>query len=559
MVRRIYINESSVGALKSGRLLPQFVFKALKSKDTSLGRCPSFPDDGGFEFEYGLLKDRFNRVSDAVERFGYDISDADFLSNELSLLMEKCVECERPVRSALENECVRCVDRLFKVPSGLVDMSVELVDSIKCGKAPRVTPEGSDGDYEFEDVGDKENARKSVAKRRFINALLQGASCTYAWDGSLYDDVVGSINPKLPEMYKRIGAINDYLLFTKKVKITDEHLMQGAYVETVLGSEERKTRIRVQGLIFPLLLQDTIRGLFELFSSHGLPSDSDKAEYVVGRADFLAAEPWDVRLGVGLWERIFGGVEEASIVPYMFSELVAMPYEEFNLATREILSGTKKGNRILSDMESRAERDNQYQDFKDRISLKRGEKPVLSDSYFAAGDKSGLDLSYDEEGGEVIEEDGNDAMSTYMSEPSDVKHYQDLVDSATVGNIDFIEGDVNDGSEDLIVTIGGEVVPRAMILLMAQPVKIRVSETQRVSLLQIHIIMDKSIQHRGLAPKIYKKLILEFGGIYCGEGRRINKEHIGRVYDKLSKDPDLYVYHDDMCYIAMLKSEVEGA
>ena len=43
---------------------------------------------------------------------------------------------------------------------------------------------------------------------------------------------------------------------------------------------------------------------FELFSCHGLPTDSKKANYIISHADFVVAEGWDLRFGVTLWEQI---------------------------------------------------------------------------------------------------------------------------------------------------------------------------------------------------------------------------------------------------------------
>jgi hypothetical protein len=147
-------------------------------------------------------------------------------------------------------------------------------------------------------------------------------------------------------------------------------------------------------------------------------------------------------------------------------------------------------------------------------------------------------------------------MGQYEAEPQKpIDYYQQLIMSASVDNIDFLEGNVNGVTEDLIVTINGEIIPRALILLMVQSVRIRISEQERVPMIQVHIILNERIQRLGLAPKIYKKLIYTFGAIYSGEGRRINKEHIAKVYAKLAQDPDLYVYHDDMCYIAMKREE----
>ena len=192
-----------------------------------------------------------------------------------------------------------------------------------------------------------------------------------------------------------------------------------------------------------------------------------------------------------------------------------------------------------------------------RINAKNVDKSLIQDSYFNGAETNGYEIDSDENDGDVIEENEDaDSMGQYETTPQKpIEYYQELVRSATVENIDFIEGNVNGATEDLIVTINGEIVPRQIILLMAQSVKIRITEEERVPMLQIHIILNEGIQRLGLAPKIYTKLIYEFGAIYSGEGRRINKEHIAKVYAKLAQDPNIYVYHDDMCYIAMLRQK----
>jgi hypothetical protein len=297
--------------------------------------------------------------------------------------------------------------------------------------------------------------------------------------------------------------------------------------------------------------------LFELFSAHGLPSDKDKARFVVEKADFALAEPWDMRFGVTLWNKIFGGVEDTNMIPYMFTSLIKQPNEEFSASVKEILSNTKRGNEIIGQLMKDAEYDNGYQQFTNRINAKNIDKSLIKDSYFTGAETNGYEIDSDESEGDVIEESEDaDTMGQYEAAPQKpIEYYQQLVQSATVENIDFIEGNVNGVTEDLIVTINGEIMPRQMILLMAQSVKIRISPEERVPMLQIHIILNEGIQRLGLAPKIYTKLIYEFGAIYSGEGRRINKEHIAKVYAKLAQDPNIYVYHDDMCYMAMLRQK----
>lgn len=553
-MKKIYINEGFMSNVVKGRLLPQFLFKLVKTHTTSLGDNEAFPTSDEYPFDYALLKERYNEVCDAIDDIGLETLDEDYLMSELNSLVTKCKELETPVRDALEKICENAVNKLFAIPEESINMTFKLVDRIKFKSPIRMRPESSDNlKYTFKDIADIDLSNKAIGKRRFIDALIQGASYIYANVEGLYIDDIDRINPELPRLYRRIRIINDFLLFTKKEEMSDDKPMQGSYVETHLGIDNAKTIIKAQGIIFPLLFHEAIKGLFELFSAHGLPQDREKAQYIIRKADFVLAEPWDLRLGVGLWRMIFGGVEDTNMIPYMFTSFVKIPTDEFNLSVKEILSNTEKGNEIINALMTDAEYDNGYQQFTNRINARNVDKSLIQDSYFTGAETSGFEIDSEEDDGDVIEENEDaDTLGEYEAQPQKpIEYYQSLVQSATVENIDFIEGNVNGATEDLIVTINGEIIPRALILLMVQAVNIRISAEERTPMIQVHIILNSGIQKLGLAPKIYKKLIYTFGPIYSGEGRRINKEHIAKVYAKLAQDPDLYVYHDDMCYIAM--------
>ena len=552
-MKKIYINEEFMSNVVKGRLLPQFLFKLVKTHTTSLGDNEAFPTSDEYPFDYALLKERYNEVCDAIDDIGLESLDEDYLMSELSSLVTKCKELETPVRDALEKVCENALNKLFAIPEESINMTFKLVDRIKFKSPIRMRPESSDSlKYSFKDIADIDLSNKAIGKRRFIDALIQGASYLYANVEGLYIDDIDRINPELPRLYRRIRIINDFLLFTKKEEMSDDKPMQGSYVETHLGIDDAKTTIKAQGIIFPLLFHEAIKGLFELFSAHGLPQDREKAQYIIRKADFVLAEPWDLRLGVGLWRMIFGGVEDTNMIPYMFTSFVKIPTDEFNLSVKEILSNTDKGNEIINALMTDAEYDNGYQQFTNRINARNVDKSLIQDSYFTGAETSGFEIDSEEEEGVIEENEDADTLGEYEAQPQKpIEYYQNLVQSATLENIDFIEGNVNGATEDLIVTINGEIIPRALILLMVQAVNIRISAEERTPMIQVHIILNSGIQRLGLAPKIYKKLIYTFGPIYSGEGRRINKEHIAKVYAKLAQDPDLYVYHDDMCYIAM--------
>lgn len=552
-MKKIYINEEFMSNVVKGRLLPQFLFKLVKTHTTSLGDNEAFPTSDEYPFDYILLKERYNEVCDAIDDIGLESLDEDYLMSELSSLVTKCKELETPVRDALEKICENALNKLFAIPEESINMTFKLVDRVKFKSPIRMRPESNGSlKYNFKDISDIELSNKAIGKRRFIDALIQGASYIYANVEGLYIDDIDRINPELPRLYRKIRIINDFLLFTKKEEMSDDKPMQGSYVETHLGIDDAKTTIKAQGIIFPLLFHEAIKGLFELFSAHGLPQDREKAQYIIRKADFVLAEPWDLRLGVGLWRMIFGGVEDTNMIPYMFTSFVKIPTDEFNLSVKEILSNTEKGNEIINTLMTNAEYDNGYQQFTNRINARNVDKSLIQDSYFTGAETSGFEIDSEEEDGVIEENEDADTLGEYEAQPQkQIEYYQNLVQSATLENIDFIEGNVNGATEDLIVTINGEIIPRALILLMVQAVNIRISAEERTPMIQVHIILNSGIQRLGLAPKIYKKLIYTFGPIYSGEGRRINKEHIAKVYAKLAQDPDLYVYHDDMCYIAM--------
>ena len=413
-MKKIYINEEFMSNVVKGRLLPQFLFKLVKTHTTSLRDNEAFPTSDEYPFDYILLKERYNEVCDAIDDIGLESLDEDYLMSELSSLVTKCKELETPVRDALEKVCENALNKLFAIPEESINMTFKLVDRIKFKSPIRMRPESSDSlKYNFKDIADIDLSNKAIGKRRFIDALIQGASYIYANVEGLYIDDIDRINSELPRLYRKIRIINDFLLFTKKEEMSDDKPMQGSYVETHLGIDDAKTTIKAQGIIFPLLFHEAIKGLFELFSAHGLPQDREKAQYIIRKADFVLAEPWDLRLGVGLWRMIFGGVEDTNMIPYMFTSFVKIPTDEFNLSVKEILSNTEKGNEIINALMTDAEYDNGYQQFTNRINARNVDKSLIQDSYFTGAETSGFEIDSEGDDG-VIEEDDVDEP-TYPS------------------------------------------------------------------------------------------------------------------------------------------------
>lgn len=554
-MKKIYLKENSLQSVLTKRLLPQFLFKMVKTHTTSLGDNEVFPNGDDYPFDYIILKERFNEVCDAIEDLGIVELDEDNLMSELSSLLKECKELETPVRDTLEKICENAVNRLFAIPSEILNIKCKLVDRIKFKNAIRLRPE-ADGDikYTFADVHDIEFSKKAISKRRVINSLIQGGSYLYANVIGLYIDEINRLNPKLLQLYRAITIINDYLLFTKKEEMTDDKPMQGSYVETHLGMDDEKTTINVQGIIFPLLLQETIKGLFELFSAHGLPTDRERAKYIIKKADFVLAEPWDLRLGVGLWKRVFGKVQDTNMIPYMFTSLVKLDTENFNSIMKEILSNTQKGNELINDLMQQAEYDNGYQQFTNRINAKNLDRSLIKDSYFTGAETNGYEIDDTLEDGDVIEEDG---------EPN---NYNEILSNASVDNIDFIEGDENEYGEEVFLSVNGIQIPKEIVNLTFRPVYKRFPKG-KMQFLNIDIILDLLTRGQGLGTMIYAKAVKEFGAICSRFSTRHNDDGIRKIFSKLNGFRDIYAFEDSYQnaegemindYYAVLKTQLDN-
>lgn len=367
--------------------LPDFIIRALKKNKTSLGSHPAFPPDDDKTFTEKIINNRFKELSNNLEKLDINDKSEELLAKRLSELLLQCKQAEEPIKENLEKLCFNFVTDLFAVPNEMVIFSCELVDKVDPIQPLRILPEDT-SEIEFEGVDELEELNSIVYKRRLIDALIQGASSYY---GNKYKNILGEIfnlNPKLPMLYHEIITINNYLIFVKKEKMNDKRMMQGGCVDVILGNETSKSEIKAQGLILPILLSESIRGFMELFAASGLPNSKEKALYVLKKADFLLAEPWDMRLGVTLWELFLQslGDIDSQTIPLLFYNICNIPTEEFNKLFREIFAKTKKSKIEMAELKQTIEKEIEKDDFERKLIKKRNDISMISDDYITIND-----------------------------------------------------------------------------------------------------------------------------------------------------------------------------
>lgn len=375
-------------------LLPSHIYKAIEGHKTSLGKNAAFPPCHDFDFEYNLMKRGFKEAAANVPMELRDERDA---SRRLSKLMGVCVRKERPIRAFLEKLCYNAVIDMFSITNETIELECKLVDKVEPKRGVRVTPEEGE-EYEFDDVDDVVNSNSAIEKRRLINAMVQGIADTYS-SVDLFEEEITEKSEGLVDIYKEIIALNNYLLYVEKEKMSDEKPMQGAYAEVRLGNDTEKTSIEVQGLIFPLLLRETIKGLFEAISAYGLPQDKRKAMHIIRQSDFLLAEPWDMRFGKGLWEPFASLCNDTHLLPYIFMDIIKLSGDAFNDFMKNALAKTSKGKNDIEGLIANAENTFGYNEFLGRMSKKNAERSLMTDDCFTA----------EELDDEVLEEDGKES------------------------------------------------------------------------------------------------------------------------------------------------------
>ena len=363
--------------------LPDYILDALKNNETSLGNNPAFPPGiTGGRFLDSLLSKRFSELSAEFE--GKPVKQ---IKSELYSDLNKCKEIERSCKPALEKLCGDIVKDLFRFPEDTITIDMEISETPSPHKM-RVEPDNGDG-FEFDSVEDMGNLSSEIYKRRMVDALVEGASEYFAYNVQNYVQELFKIQPELPSIYTRIIKSSQFLTLKEDDTGIDASTNEGGYVIVKVGQVDEMPSIEARGAVFPILLQQVVKGVLEIAVLGGLPKDRKKARFVMSKADFGMAEKWDSRLGYPLWCKIANAVEKSGNnledVGYNFvlMELADANIDVFNKTLQEVFANTGKGTKIVGAMCNYINRNREQDEFDDYIQQQNSKYPI-EDGYFTA-------------------------------------------------------------------------------------------------------------------------------------------------------------------------------
>jgi hypothetical protein len=245
--------------------------------------------------------------------------------------------------------------------------------------------------FDVEDLTDEEVMELEIHKRNMINALVQGSAKKghYVFQKPEVRERLDAIDPQLYPAYLSIMAINDFMYFTMeqmiemmsqtgngvagKVKLenkdSDDEDEEG-------GEDEPDTKIVAEGLIFPILCHEVIKGIEESIGRHGLPEDPVMSQQVRAYTDVLSNEPMQLRIGPEIVEKIrfalpdemFDDVNKG-LVPWFYSILYKTDAKEFldiigNAISEDELKVKKATAKFKEIMKQAQQSKSEYDDFK---------------------------------------------------------------------------------------------------------------------------------------------------------------------------------------------------
>jgi len=276
---------------------------------------------------------------------------------------------------------------LNRAPINISDFRMQATKPKK--KEDKETPEIPS--FDVENLTDEEVMELEIHKRNMINALVQGAAKKghYIFQKPEIKERLDEIDPQLYPAYLKIMSINDFMYFSMeqmiemmsqtgngvagKVKLEnkDEDEEEGGD-----GEDEPDTKIVAEGLIFPILCHEIIKGLEESIARHGLPEDPEMSQQVRGVTDVLSNEPMQLRIGPEIVEKLrfalpdemFDDVNKG-LVPWFYSILYKTEAKEFldiiGNAISEDESKVRKATAKFKEIMKQAQQSkSEYDDFK---------------------------------------------------------------------------------------------------------------------------------------------------------------------------------------------------
>ena len=356
------------------------VERKITGKQTPFHNFPAMPEMDRDFIE--LISSK--RFKDSVDKVRMAMGDTRTIQGQNALMqlmgtvgqaMQRLIMIQSQNAEELEALAVKLVKDELGIPEGAMQFDAQLVmQPMGAAEGMKSEPEMPSEEEVEELMGDIENFNLERAKRRFINSLIQGAAFKGGHMYVMVRDEINDINPQLMNLYAVTQALMEhaYWIFPNMEGMAGGG--GGQMGQSEFDPETDPPTVKARAVTFPLLVHELVKGVYEVFGTHGLPDDPRQAEMVLSAEDSLPSEIWDSRLGPIFWEKFVSTYpmelfddDMKHIQHYLFMRFSSLSAEEFMRVAKMILSGDPKGQQFIQRMVDEIVKELKEQDYKDAM------------------------------------------------------------------------------------------------------------------------------------------------------------------------------------------------
>lgn len=281
--------------------------------------------------EFIFVSEEFNKKID-INNFPNGINAKNLQSFLLKKLI-KIIQAEQQYRKELEQLAIDIIREIFQVPD-----SVNLIANICDAGSIQLPDELA---YEQISLERKMELENEIQKRIILNAFVHG-SAFHIWRSlhHIVKEKIDTINKNLITDYDEYGvAMHLYMWLIPIPERENLDFLQG--LESI-EFEKNEVKIKAEGLIFPLLIHELTKGVFDYIICKGIPQEltSEELKYVYERADDYNYEFWYYILSPTLWRKFIKAVDVfPEELPKKVSKMSQMNYEELCQLCDRIMTG----------------------------------------------------------------------------------------------------------------------------------------------------------------------------------------------------------------------------
>ena len=369
--------------------------KKITSKQTPFNQNPALPQDGDKDYIEVISSKRFKDSVDKVRRYLGDTTAIQGNNPMMGLMstvmngLQRIVQVESQNKEYLERLAVNLVVKELGIPEGSLQFDAQLVHGpMAAAQGMQTEPQqpsdeevkdafkkAEDHSEELEDFADEfEKFNLEKSKRRLINSLIQGAAFKGGHMYVLVSDELSRLDPNLLNHYGVTQALMEHLYWLYPDMEGMAGSGGGQMGQSEVDDETDPPTVKARAMTFPLLVHELVKGVYEVFGTHGLPDDPKQAEMVLGAEDTLPAEIWDSRLGPIFWEKFLEAYPDKlfdddmkHIQHYLFVRFSKLSAQEFLRVAKLILEGNPQGAQFIQRMVDEIVNDLKKDEYDDKM------------------------------------------------------------------------------------------------------------------------------------------------------------------------------------------------